>query len=659
MADIAMNTLLVPSRPPNSENGEEPPRAPWAASKSAHLYQVQGWGAPYFSVGADGHVKVTPRPDEDRAIDLFELTQDLRARGVDLPILIRFSDILADRIKQINECFGRAIRDCEYKATYQGVYPVKVNQQRHIVNEVVEFGRPWQFGLEAGSKPELLIALSAMNETGGLIICNGYKDPSYIETALIAQRFDKTVIVVLERLEELDYTLKAAEKLGISPMLGVRAKLSSKGMGRWGKSAGDRAKFGLSIPEIIEVVDKLKERGMLDTLRLLHFHIGSQISSIIPIKSALQEASNIYVELAKLGCRMGYLDVGGGLAIDYDGSQTDFHASKNYTLQEYASDVVATIQAACQKANIDEPTIVSESGRAVVSHQSVLVFDVVGVNQVKMPEPHPPEGQHGVLQVLYETYQGIMPKNVQESWHDASTAKEEAQSLFKYGYLGLRERAEAERLFWACCGKIERTLARLKFVPEELLDLIKQTSAIYYCNFSVFQSAPDAWAIDQLFPIMPIHRLNEEPTVRATLADLTCDSDGMIDHFIDVEDVKDTLSVHEFHKHEPYFLGMFLNGAYQEILGDLHNLFGDTNAVHVSLTDYGYRIDHVIKGDSMTEVLRYVAYSPEAMIDAVRTQAETALSRGKLTLVQMRVLMKHYEDAMNSYTYLSSDSEGS
>lgn len=660
MADIAMNTLLVSSRPPMSEsNGEEPPRVPWTTNKSAHLYQVQGWGAPYFSVGANGHIKVTPRPDEERSIDLYELTQDLRERGVDLPILIRFSDILADRIKQINESFGRAIRDQEYKGIYQGVYPVKVNQQRHIVNEVVEFGRPWQFGLEAGSKPELLIALSAMNDTGGLIICNGYKDPSYIETALIAQRFDKTVIVVLERIEELEYTLKASEKLGISPMIGVRAKLSSKGMGRWGKSAGDRAKFGLSIPEIIEVVDKLKERGMLDTLRLLHFHIGSQISSIIPIKSALQEASNIYTELAKAGCRMGYLDVGGGLAIDYDGSQTDFHASRNYTLQEYASDVVATIQAACQKAGVDEPTIVSESGRAVVSHQSVLVFDVVGVNKVATPEPKPPEAQHGVLHVLYETYQGIMPKNVQESWHDACTAKEEAQSLFKYGYLGLRERAEAERLFWACCGKIERTLTRLKFIPEELQDLIKQTSAIYYCNFSVFQSAPDAWAIDQLFPIMPIHRLNEEPSVRATLADLTCDSDGMIDNFIDVEDVKDTLNVHEFRTTEPYFLGMFLNGAYQEILGDLHNLFGDTNAVHVSLTDYGYRIDHVIKGDSMTEVLRYVAYSPEAMIDSVRTQAETALSRGKMTLGQMRVLMKHYEDAMNSYTYLSSDQESS
>lgn len=650
MADTSMNQQMPADAIPDSA----PQRvSTWTPAKSARMYQVQGWGAPYFSVGEDGHIKVRPCPDQERDIDLFELTQDLRARGHDLPILVRFSDILADRIRLINESFRRAIREYDYKGIYRGVYPVKVNQQRHVVSEVVEFGRQWQFGLEVGSKPELLIALATMKEAGGLIICNGYKDPSYIETALIAQRFDKTVVVVLERVEELEYTLRAAEKLGIEPILGVRAKLSTKGMGRWGKSAGDRAKFGLSVPEIIDLVDRLGRENMLHTLRLLHFHIGSQISSIIPIKSALQEAANIYTELAKMGCRMGYFDIGGGLAIDYDGSQTDFHASRNYTMDEYAADVVATIQAACVKASVDDPTIVSESGRAVVAHQSVLVFDVLGVNQERAGDPGRPSGSHGVLQVLYETYQGIAPKNVQEAWHDACTAKEEAQSLFKYGYLSLRDRAEAERLFWACCHKIETTLSRVKFVPEELQDLTKRTSAIYYCNFSVFQSAPDAWAINQLFPIMPIHRLDEEPKVRATLADLTCDSDGIIDHFIDVEDVNDTLGVHEFKEGQPYYLGMFLNGAYQEILGDLHNLFGDTNAVHVSLTDYGYRVDHVIKGDSMTEVLRYVAYSPETMIDAVRTQAEGALSRGKLSLEQMRVLMKHYEDSMNSYTYLS------
>lgn len=626
----------------------------WSPAKSAHLYQVQGWGAPYFSVNAQGHVDVTPDPDLSGRVDLYELTQDLCERGLELPILIRFSDILAHRIKRINECFQRAMTEAGYTGNYRGVYPVKVNQQRHIVHEVVEFGRQWHYGLEVGSKPELLIALSAMHDDGGLIICNGYKDRSYIETALIAQRLDKTVIIVLERIEEFDVTLKAAKKLGISPMLGVRAKLSTKGMGRWGNSAGDRAKFGLAIPEIIELVDRLAEQDMLDSLRLLHFHIGSQISSIIPIKNALQEAANIYVELAKLGCQMGYLDIGGGLAIDYDGSKTDFHASRNYTLLEYAADAVATIQAACEKADVPEPTIVSESGRAVVAHQSVLVFDVVGANQVGVSEPQPPPPEeHGVLHVLYETYQNILPKNVQESWHDACQAKEEAQSLFKYGYLGLRERATAERLYWACCEKIQRVVKRLKFVPEELLELQQQMSAIYYCNFSIFQSAPDSWAIDQLFPIMPIHRLDEEPTVRATLADLTCDSDGMIDHFIDVEDVRDTLNLHQFKPGEPYYLAMFLNGAYQEILGDLHNLFGDTNAVHVSVTDYGYRISHVIKGDSMTDVLKYVAYAPDAMIENVRTQAERALSQRKLTLQQMRLLMNHYEEAMSSYTYLS------
>lgn len=655
MVDTSLHQVLPHSNSLHTEASyDEPPVEHWNAAKSAQLYQVQGWGSPYFSVNESGYIEVRPDPDCERTVNLFELTEDLRARGLDLPILIRFSDILGHRIKRINESFIRAIRDYEYSGSYRGVYPVKVNQQRHIVHEVVEFGKPYQYGLEVGSKPELLIALSAMQDSEGLIICNGYKDRSYIETALIAQRLNKTVIIVLERTEELDFALKASEKLGIAPMLGVRAKLSTKGMGRWGNSAGDRAKFGLSIPEVIELVDRLAERNMLDALRLLHFHIGSQISSIIPIKNALQEAANIYVELAKMGCRMGYLDVGGGLAIDYDGSKTDFHASRNYTMQEYASDVIATVQAACQKAKVSEPTIVSESGRAVVAHQSVLIFDVVGVNEVSVGTPKAPDpASHGVIQVLYETYQGILPKNVQESWHDACQAKEEAQSLFKYGYLGLRDRAMAERLYWACCAKIQTVIKRMKFVPEELQELQKQMSALYYCNFSVFQSAPDSWAIDQLFPIMPIHRLNEEPDVRATLADLTCDSDGKIDHFIDVEDVRDTLSLHRFEAGKPYYLGMFLNGAYQEILGDLHNLFGDTNAVHVSISDYGYRVDHVIKGDSMTEVLRYVAYAPDAMIENVRTQAEAALAQNKLTLQQMRLLMTHYEEAMNSYTYLS------
>ncbi len=636
--------------------GDEAPV--WSVEKSTELYQVRGWGEPYFTVNAAGNVEVRPDPSQDRAIDLYALAQDLKARGLQLPLLIRFSDILADRIRRLNECFGKAISEYNYQGVYRGVYPVKVNQQRHIVEEVVEFGKPWSFGLEAGSKPELLIALANVSESGGLILCNGYKDQKYIETALLAQRFDKEVIVTLERIEELDFVLAASEKLGIAPTLGVRAKLTAKGVGRWADSAGDRAKFGLTSAEIIEVVDRLAERNMLSSLQLLHFHIGSQVSSIIPIKNAMAEASNIYVELAKMGANMRYLDVGGGLAVDYDGSKTDFHASKNYNIQEYAYDVVASIQESCNKSGVAVPTIVTESGRAICAHQSVLVFEVVGTNEVRFGDPvEPKTGSHAILRGLYETWKGIVPKNVQEAYHDASQAKEEAQSLFKFGYLGLRERAEAERLYWNCCEKILLHIRRMRYVPDELQNLEKVLASIYYCNFSIFQSAPDTWAIDQLFPIMPIHRLQEEPTERATLADLTCDSDGAIDHFIDREDVKHVLEVHPFKPNEPYYMGLFLNGAYQEILGDLHNLFGDTNAVHVRLGEgaAGYHVTHVVKGDSVAEVLHFVQYSPESMVERVRQQAERALRMGQITLPQMRLLMRHYEESLGKYTYLSDD----
>lgn len=636
----------------NDSNDSEPL---WSVQRSVQLYQISGWGDPYFTVNLEGQVVVRPDPTRDTTVNLYDLTQGLKDRGLDLPLLIRFSDIVGHRIRCLNEAFQQAIKEHDYAGTYRGVFPVKVNQQRHLVESIVEAGRPWQYGLEAGSKPELLIALAAMQDVGGLIICNGYKDQHYIETALVAQKFDKTVIVVLERADELDTVLRASEKLGIKPMLGVRAKLTAKGVGRWADSAGDRAKFGLSTSEMVELVDRLAECDMLDSLVLLHFHIGSQISSIIPLKNAIQEAANIYVELAKMGCRMGYLDVGGGLAIDYDGSKTDFHASKNYGLHEYAADIVSHVHAACTKSDVAVPTLVSESGRAVAAHHSVLVFEVVGTSEVRfgVPQEPPPEA-HRLLKDMFETYKGISSKNVQESWHDASQAKEEAQNLFKYGYLGLRERAQAERLFWACCEKIQERLRKLKFVPEELWHLEQTLSAIYYCNFSLFQSAPDIWAIDQLFPIIPIHRLTEEPTVTARLADLTCDSDGIIDRFIDVEDDKHVLEVHEWKRGERYYLGMFLNGAYQEILGDLHNLFGDTNAVHLRLTDDdNYEVRHVIKGDSIAEVLRYVEYIPEDMIEAVRRQAERAVSSGRLTNEQMRTMMAHYESALRSYTYLT------
>ncbi len=628
--------------------------APWNPARSAALYQIDGWGRPYFRVGEDGHVHVRPDPDVEKSIDLHELVCSLKARGLAMPLLIRFADILRHRIKRLNSAFGTAISEYNYGGRYQGVFPVKVNQQSHLIEDIVEFGTEYQYGLEAGSKPELLIALAAMRNNSGLVICNGYKDRSYIETALLAQRLDRKVIVVLERIEEVDVAIEAARTLGIRPQLGVRAKLSSKGVGRWAKSAGDRAKFGLSTAEMVELVDKLTAADMLDTLQLLHFHIGSQISSIIPIKNALQEASNIYVELAKMGANMQYLDVGGGLAIDYDGSKTDYHASKNYQLLEYAYDVVHALKSACDKANVPHPTIVSESGRAVAAQHSVLVFEVVGVNEVRYGAPVQPEpGAHRVLHDLYETYKNILPKNVQESLHDASQAKEESQNLFKYGYLDLRSRAHAERLYWHCCEKIQRTLGRLKRVPEELLDLERTLSSIYYCNFSVFQSAPDIWAIDQLFPIMPIHRLEEEPVETCTLADLTCDSDGVVDRFIDVEDEREILNVHTWDKKSPYYLGMFLNGAYQEILGDLHNLFGDTNAAHVRLVDGEYEVTHVVKGDSVSEVLKYVQYNPEQMIEHVRRQAERAVRQGSLDDERMRTLMRHYEDSLGGYTYLT------
>ena len=636
-------------------DGNAQPRE-WSIKKSAKLYQIRGWGEPYFRINERGHIEVRPDPTEDSGIDLYDLTKQLAERGLDLPLLIRFPNILQDRIRLLNESFENAILEYGYEGQYRGVFPVKVNQQRHLVEEIVESGRQWRFGLEAGSKPELLITLAAMEDEDGFIICNGYKDLTYMETALVAQRFDNTVVVVLERIEELELAFRASEKLGIRPCLGVRAKLSSKGIGRWANSAGDRAKFGLTMSEIVRVVDELQQRDMLDCLKLLHFHLGSQVSSIIPVKNAMREAGQIYVELMKMGCDMGFLDVGGGLAVDYDGSKTDFRGSMNYDLKEYAYDVVATIQEACEKADVKSPTIVSESGRSIAAYQSVLIFDALGVDHVDFETPQEPgPNDHRILDEFYETWKGIQPKNVQESWHDAQQALEEARSLFKFGYLGMRELARAEHFFWSCCEKILTSMRRLKYVPEELNEVEDLMGAIYYCNFSLFQSAPDIWAMDQLFPFVPIHRLDEEPTIRARLADLTCDSDGIVDHFIDVEEVQHSLILHPVNPGEPYLLGMFLGGAYQETLGDLHNLFGDTNAVHVRLEDYGYSVSNVIKGDAIDEVLRYLQYDPEEMVERVRKQAERALNQGRMTLPQLRTFMQHYEDSLRGYTYLKSD----
>jgi arginine decarboxylase len=636
-----------------SQENLEPTQTPWSVEDSEALYQIKGWGEPYFSVNKAGHVIVAPKGDRGGSLDLYDLVNALKQRNIHLPLLIRFADILEDRIERLNACFAKAIARYNYPGVYRGVFPIKSNQHRHLIEDLVRFGKAHQFGLEAGSKPELMITLAMLDTPGALLICNGYKDREYIEAAILAQRLGQKCVIVLEQVEEVDLVIESSRKLGIAPIVGLRAKLTAKGEGHWGTSAGDRAKFGLTIPEMLQAVEKLKKAGLLDSLQLLHFHIGSQISSIGVIKDALKEAGQIYGALVKLGAPMGYLDVGGGLAVDYDGSKTNFPASKNYNMQNYANDVVAEIKDACTIANIAVPTLISESGRAIASHQSVLVFDIVGTSEVVLEEPEPLQPDEPLtIQNLYETYQTISVDNYQEAYNDAIQFKDDAISRFTLGYLSLTDRARAERLYWACCYKILDIVRQQAYVPDDLESLEQDMASIYYANFSVFQSAPDSWGIDQLFPVLPIHRLNEEPTRRATLADLTCDSDGKIDRFIDLKDVKSLLELHPLKPDEPYYLGMFLNGAYQEVMGNLHNLFGDTNTVHICLTPKGYRIEHVVRGDTVRDVLSYVQYDADDLLENIRNQAELALQEGKITLQESQLLLKSYEKSLGSYTYL-------
>ncbi|OAB55490.1 arginine decarboxylase [Leptolyngbya valderiana BDU 20041] len=626
----------------------------WSIEDSEELYRIHGWGDPYFGINAAGHVTVSPQGDRGGSLDLHELVEALKKRNLELPLLLRFPDILEDRIERINACFAKAIARYNYPGVYRGVFPVKCNQQRHVIEDLVRFGNRHQFGLEAGSKPELLVALATLKTSGALLICNGYKDRSYIETAVLATRLGHRPIVVLEQPEEVDLAIAVSQQLGIQPVLGVRAKLQARGIGRWGGSSGDRAKFGLDVSEIVATVQRLRDAEMLDCLQLLHYHIGSQISCISAIKDAIREASQIYVELAQLGANMNYLDVGGGLAVDYDGSKTNFYASKNYNMQNYANDIVAEVKEACEEKNQPAPTLISESGRAIASHHSVLVFDVLGSSDAPSDVPPLSENkEHLILRNLRETYASIHEENFQEAYHDAIQFKDEATSLFSFGYLSITERAKAEQLYWACCRKVYDIVRDRDDIPKELKDLEKTLASIYYMNLSIFQSAPDSWAIDQLFPILPIHRLHEEPTRRVTLADLTCDSDGKIDRFIDRLNAKSILELHPLERNQPYYLGMFLVGAYQEIMGNLHNLFGDTNAVHIHLTPNGYQIEHLVKGDTMTDVLQYVEYNAEDMLESIRKSSEAALQAGKISIEESQRLLQNYERSLRSYTYLS------
>jgi len=637
----------------------------WSVQDAIELYGVNNWGRQFFSVNDQGHLVVHPTGQKEIGIDLKNLVADIEARGIGAPMLIRFPDILKRRVEELNGCFNTAFKEHNYRGQFRGVYPIKVNQERHVVEAIVRHGKEYHFGLEAGSKPELMTILALLDTDEGLFICNGYKDEEYVEMALLATKLGRKVVLVLEKLTELELIVRLAEKHKVKPMLGMRAKLNARGTGHWEASSGDRSKFGLTAEEMLKVCDTLRERGMLECLQVLHFHVGSQISAIRNIKGALKEAARFYVELHKLGAGLKYLDVGGGLAVDYDGSNSNFQASMNYSMQEYANDVVFQIVEVCDDAGVEHPHIVSESGRALTAHHSLLAFNVLGVSEAAdqdaadaaateggAPEFELPEDAPNVLWNLRETCTSVTRKNVLEAYHDAVQLRDEAATMFNLGYLGLKQRALAERLFWATCRRVLRIVRAMPLVPEELEHLERSMADTYFCNFSLFQSVPDHWAINHLFPIMPIHRLNERPTRRGILADITCDSDGKIEDFIDLKDVKQVLELHPLLNGQPYCLGVFLVGAYQEILGDLHNLFGDTNAVHISLENGSYKVEQVETGDTVEDVLHYVSYDKNELIHRLRSAAESAVRAGRISVEDLRLFMTMYQNGMDGYTYL-------
>jgi arginine decarboxylase len=638
------------------------PAQPWRIEDSLDLYNVAAWGKGYFSINDAGHVVVRPDTTPEREIDLLEVVEGLQARDLSTPVVVRFSDILAHRLKRLHDAFASAITENDYRNRYAAVFPIKVNQQRLVVEEVYRYGREYGFGLEVGSKPELL-AVMAMTENAPerLIVCNGFKDDSYIEAVTLATKLGRTIIPVVENFEELGLILKHAAAYQVRPRIGVRVKLSSEGSGRWSTSSGDKSKFGLFITEILELFKVLKSHDMLDCLQLVHCHPGSQLQDIRRIKEAINELAHVYAELKLMGAGLQYIDVGGGLGVDYDGSGTNFASSMNYTLNEYASDVVYRVASVCNARDIPHPMIVSESGRATAAYHSVLIFDALGSSALdkfrvtgyeaedysgdeELPQP---------VQDLFEAFRAVSERRLVECYHDALTAREQVLQMFNLGLLSLEFRGLAERLYWATCAKIRDACRRLERLPEELDDLEAILSDTYFCNFSVFQSLPDSWAIDQLFPILPIHRLDERPTRTAVLADITCDSDGKIDHFVSMRDVKRTLELHELRSGEKYYLAAFLVGAYQETLGDLHNLFGDTHVVHVRLHDEGgWWIEEIVKGDTANKVLEYMEYDVAELYPALARDCERAIRDGRMTIAESQALKRFYESELDGYAYL-------
>jgi arginine decarboxylase len=657
----------VAADPKSAVNNGKPkynPAQPWRIEDSLDLYHVNAWGKGYFSINDKGHLIVRPdaQAQPGRDIDMLEVVEGLRARDLTTPVVVRFSDILAHRLKHLHAAFAQAITENDYKNRYAAVFPIKVNQQRLVVEEVWRYGKEFGFGLEVGSKPELLAVMAMTeNEPDRLIVCNGFKDDSYIEAVTLATKLGRTIIPVVENFDELALILKHAETYGVRPRMGVRVKLFSEGSGRWAGSAGDKSKFGLFVTEIMELFNILREKNMLDCLQLVHCHPGSQLQDIRRVKDAINELAHVYAELKIMGAGLRYIDVGGGLGVDYDGSGTNFSSSMNYTLNEYASDVVYRIASVCNSRNIPHPMIVSESGRAIAAYGSVLIFNALGSSALdkfrvtgdptvdykgteELPQP---------VQDLCEAYRSVSERRLVECYHDALTARDQILQMFNLGLLSLEFRALAERLYWATLTKVRDTYRKLDRRPEELEDLEPLLSDTYFCNFSVFQSLPDSWAIDQLFPIMPIHRLEERPTRTGVLADITCDSDGKIDKFVSLKDPKKALELHDLRAGEEYYLAAFLVGAYQETLGDLHNLFGDTHVVHIRLHDEGgWWIEEIVKGDTANKVLEYMEYDVEELYPALARDCERAIRDGRMNLAESQLLKRFYEGELNGYAYL-------
>ena len=626
----------------------------WRIEDSEELYNIKGWGVNYFGINEKGHAYVSPRKDSVR-VDLKEVVDELASRDITAPVLLRFPDILDNRIEKTSECFNRAAEEYDYKAEHFIIYPIKVNQMRPVVEEIISHGKKYNLGLEAGSKPELHAVLATNMDSDSLIICNGHKDQNFIELALLAQKMGKRVFLVIEKLPELITIAHTAEKLGVRPNLGIRIKLAASGTGKWQESGGDASKFGLNSSELLEALNMLDKMGLHDCLKLIHFHIGSQITKIRRISTALREAAQFYVQLHAMGFNIEFVDCGGGLGVDYDGTRSsNSESSVNYSIQEYVNDCVYTFVDAANKNNIPHPNLITEGGRSLTAHHSVLIVDVLeSVSMPHMDEDfHPTEQDHQLVHDLTEIWDKLSPRSMLEDWHDAQDIRDEALDLFRHGIIDLKTRAQIESLYWSITHEISELAHHQKHVPDELRTLDKMMADKYFCNFSLFQSLPDSWGIDQLFPIMPIDRLNEKPTVSATLQDITCDSDGKISAYVNYNQQTSYLPLHSFHEGDHYYIGVFLVGAYQEILGNMHNLFGDTNAVHVTVDEDGYSIDKTIDGETVADVLEYVQYDPKRLVRRLEAWVSKAVKEGKITNEEGKEFISNYRSGLYGYTYL-------